>query len=269
MSAAEENCAQIEKELFAVLFALEKLDQNVYGRHVAVVSDHKPLQIITAKPILTAPKRLQRMLLRLQKSEYTVNFRPGKEMYVLDALSRATGQTQGVDSQDTDLEDVAVLQTSFEQELEKVHSPQDLILTYSKVERLRTSTQEDVTLQIVAKLIKNGWPETVKDVDPPARAYFHFRDELTMDDIVFRSNRSIIPADLRKDIMKKIQKGHIGMEGSLWRAREHVHVFWPGIMTSHVKDYISKCGTCQSMGQRQPKETLTQTEFTQRSWSTV
>ena len=46
-------------------------------------------------------------------------------MYIADALSRATGQTQSVDSQDTDLEDVAVLQTSFEQELEKVHSGQD------------------------------------------------------------------------------------------------------------------------------------------------
>ena len=267
LSAAEQNYAQIEKELLAVLFALEKFDQYVYGRHVDVDSDHKPLQIITAKPILTAPKRLQRMLLRLQRYEYTVHFRPGKEMYIADALSRATGQTQSVDSQDTDLEDVAVLQTSFEQELEKVHSAQDLILTDSKIERLRKSTHEDVTLQIVAQLIKNGWPETVKDVDPAARAYFHVRDELTMDnDIVFRSNRCVIPADLRKDVMKKIHEGHIGMEGSLRRAREHV--FWPG-MTSHVKDYISKCGTCQSMGQRQPKETLTQTEFAPRPWSTV
>ena len=160
-----------------MLFALEKFDQYVYGRHVDIDSDHKPLQIITTKPILTAPKRLQRMLLRLQRYEYTVNFRPGKEMYIADALSRAAGQTQGVDSQDTDLDDVTVLQTSFEQELEKVHSAQDLILTDSKIERLRTSTQEDVTLQIVAQLIKNGWPETVKDVDPAARAYFHVRDE--------------------------------------------------------------------------------------------
>ena len=68
-------------------------------------------------------------------------------------------------------------------------------------------------------------------------------------DIVFRSNRFVIPADLRKDVMKKIHEGHIGMEGSLRRAREHV--FWPGT-TSHVKDYVSKCTTCQSMGQRQP-----------------
>ena len=58
LSAAEQNYAQIEKELLAVLFALEKFDQYVYGRHVDVDSDHKPLQIITAKPILTAPKRL-------------------------------------------------------------------------------------------------------------------------------------------------------------------------------------------------------------------
>ena len=124
LSAAEPNYAQIEK-LLAVLFALEKFDQYVYWKDVDVDSDHKPLQIITAKPILTATKHLQRMLLRLQRNDCIVNFCPGKEMYIADALSRATGQTQGVDSQDTAF---AVLQTSFEQELEKIHYEQDLIL---------------------------------------------------------------------------------------------------------------------------------------------
>ena len=40
LSAAEQNYAQIEKELLAVLFALERFDQYVYGRHVDVDRDH-------------------------------------------------------------------------------------------------------------------------------------------------------------------------------------------------------------------------------------
>jgi hypothetical protein len=40
----------------------------IYGRDVAnVESDHQPLETIPKKPLNDAPKRLQRMLLQLQK----------------------------------------------------------------------------------------------------------------------------------------------------------------------------------------------------------
>ena len=45
----------------------EKFDQYIYGRKVFVETDHKPLVSITKKPVYSAPKRLQKMLLRLQK----------------------------------------------------------------------------------------------------------------------------------------------------------------------------------------------------------
>lgn len=46
---------------------MEKFHKYTYGRKVTVQSDHKPLEHIHKKPLLSAPKRLQRMLLRLQK----------------------------------------------------------------------------------------------------------------------------------------------------------------------------------------------------------
>lgn len=53
----ETRYAQIEKEMLAVVFALQKFDQYVYGRSVTVQSDHKPLAAISNKPLRTAPKR--------------------------------------------------------------------------------------------------------------------------------------------------------------------------------------------------------------------
>ena len=68
LSSAERQYAQIEKECLAIVFACERFEHYIYGRSlVTVLTDHKPLQIIYKKPLLTAPKRLQRMLLRLQK----------------------------------------------------------------------------------------------------------------------------------------------------------------------------------------------------------
>ena len=59
LSDAETRYAQIEKELLAVVFGLEKFHLHTYGRQVKVQSDHKPLEIIATKPLHRTPKRLQ------------------------------------------------------------------------------------------------------------------------------------------------------------------------------------------------------------------
>ena len=59
LSDAETRYVQIEKELLAVVFGLEKFHLYTYGRQVNVQSDHKPLEIIATKPLHRTPKRLQ------------------------------------------------------------------------------------------------------------------------------------------------------------------------------------------------------------------
>lgn len=75
--------------MLAVVFALNKFDQYVYGRPVTVHSDHKPLSAIASKPLRSAPKRLQGMLLKVQKYDVSIVYKPGREMNLADTLSRA------------------------------------------------------------------------------------------------------------------------------------------------------------------------------------
>ena len=89
LTATERNYTQIEKELLAIVHACEQFDQYLFGREVTVESDHKPLEIILQKPLLAAPKRLQRMMMRLQNYNLTVVYKRGQEMYLADTLSRA------------------------------------------------------------------------------------------------------------------------------------------------------------------------------------
>ena len=81
--------SQIEKEMLAMTYRLEKFNQYTYGRHVSVITDHKPLVSIVAKPLTKAPKRLQSLLLRCQKYNYTLQYQPGNSIPIADALSRA------------------------------------------------------------------------------------------------------------------------------------------------------------------------------------
>lgn len=58
LTETEQQYAQIEKEMFAIVFGTERFEQYVYGHKVRVETDHKPLESIV-KSILSAPKRLQ------------------------------------------------------------------------------------------------------------------------------------------------------------------------------------------------------------------
>lgn len=62
----------------AIVFGCEHFEAYTYGRKVVhVETDHKPLETIVYKPLHSAPSRLQRMLLRLQKFNLKVRYKRG------------------------------------------------------------------------------------------------------------------------------------------------------------------------------------------------
>lgn len=90
LTATEKNYAQIEKELLAILFACVRFDQLVVGNPKTTIrTDHKPLLNIFQKPLLSAPRRLQHMLLNLQRYNLSIEYVTGKDNVIADALSRA------------------------------------------------------------------------------------------------------------------------------------------------------------------------------------
>jgi len=54
-----------------------------------IESDHKPLESIFKKPLHQDPMRLQRVLLRRQRDNLKLMYKPGQELYIADALSPA------------------------------------------------------------------------------------------------------------------------------------------------------------------------------------
>ena len=71
------------------MFGVEQNHQFVYGRKIVLWYDHKPLETISKRPLATAPKRLQRLLLGLQQEDFEIRYKPGPEKYLSDTLSRA------------------------------------------------------------------------------------------------------------------------------------------------------------------------------------
>ena len=100
LNQTEQNYAQIQKECLSIIFACQRFHYYLYGRgDVTAETDHRPLVSIFTKPLLSASKRLQSMLLTLQNYYLTVVYKPGPEMYISDTLSRATTPPQRTDTQ--------------------------------------------------------------------------------------------------------------------------------------------------------------------------
>ena len=189
ITESQQRYAMIEKELLAVVFGCERFHQYIYGKKVLIESDHKPLESIFKKPLANAPLRLQRMLLRLQRYDINLQYKPGKEMLLADTLSRAHLAETAEEISEDDMQAQIHLVTS------------NISVSDEQVKQIKNTTSSDESMIKVAQYIKNGWPTHIKQVDSVAKQFWHFREDLTIiDEIIFKGERNVIPPSMQKDI---------------------------------------------------------------------
>ena len=254
LSDSEINYAQIEKELYAILFGCKRFHQYIYGRHTIVESDHKPLESIMRKPLAAAPPRLQRMILQLQRYDFTIIHKPGKDIPVADTLSR-----KSLSDQDDSLRE------GMDMQVHTVYS--SLPVSDTKLKEIRAETEKDTQLMILRKTVKEGWPEERRMCPQSIVEYWNYRDELSqMNDIIFKGEKIIIPTSLRAEMLSRIHAGHMGIEKCKQRARDIL--FWPGI-NKQIEEMVGKCPTCLEHRPSNTKEPMISHKIPDRPWQTV
>ena len=55
---------------------------------MTVESDHKPLEMVFTKLLVSAPKRLQKLILRLQCYDLDMRYKEASELHLVDTSSR-------------------------------------------------------------------------------------------------------------------------------------------------------------------------------------
>ena len=161
LTTTQQAYSQVEKEILALVFGCEKFHHYLYGRNFVAETDHKPLEIIMKKPLHLVLMRLQRMRIRLQRYNLTVQYKPGKSIPVTDTLSR-NGARDGSAPDDLGL-DVYV----------------DAILkqmpvSYEKLEQIRNASKDDSELQELQKHVQQGWLDSPKDVPAMIHPYWNY-----------------------------------------------------------------------------------------------
>ncbi|XP_042448421.1 uncharacterized protein LOC122033464 [Zingiber officinale] len=94
LDSAQSNYTTTEKELLAIVFALDKFRSYLLCSHVIVFSDHAALKFLLRKK--DAKPRLIRWMLLLQEFDIEIRDRSGKENLVADHLSRIGSEMETI-----------------------------------------------------------------------------------------------------------------------------------------------------------------------------
>ena len=248
LSKSEQNYAQIEKETLAVVNSCSKFHHYVFGRHVTVESDHKPLQAIFSKPLLAAPMRLQSMMLRLQQYDLTVTYKPGKDIPIGDTLSRAS-----------------LPSTESDYEPETINMVDHIAIAPARYLQLQNATKKE--LSSLSAVILQGWPDTKAESDPSVREYWTFRDELALSDgVIYKGMKFVVPPSMRPNLLTQIHSSHMGIVKCKKRANEAM--FWPS-MNNQIEDIVSDCQLCNEYQVKQHSEPMLPTKTPDLPWSEI
>ena len=112
-----------------------------------VESDHEPLQAIYQKSILSAPMKLQKILLNLQRYDLEFIYKPGSDLHVAGTLSRAYLQ-DGVPA------------TTFEFEVMGINASDQFSPT--ALDKLNEEVGSEPSMQRLRKAMEHGWSNHLK-----------------------------------------------------------------------------------------------------------
>ncbi|KAK0580012.1 hypothetical protein LWI29_035005 [Acer saccharum] len=228
LNDAQLNYSTTEKELLAVVFALEKFRAYLVGAKVIVFSDHAALRYLLQKK--DAKPRLIRWILLLQEFDLEIRDKKGSENVVADHLSRLV-------QENPEEEDELPLRESF---------PDEQLLVVQEKEPWFADMVNYLVSGIIPKELNS---QGKKRFLSKAKRYFWddpFLYKHGPDSVI----RRCIPENEQDDILKFYHElqcgGHFGARKTALKVLQS-GFFWESLFKDAVR-FCSACDRCQRTG---------------------
>lgn len=253
LDKAEQNYSQLDKEALSIIFGLRKFHKYIFGQHVTIRTDHKPLLGLFGenKPIPDhASSRVQRWAVILCAYDYKLEHVPGHRNNA-DALSRLP------------LYETAA-PTPFPEDLHQVFQALDDLPVTSA--HIAGETSKDPVLRQIYEIVAHGFPWPT-NLDENFRPFFARKTELSVDNgCILWGIRVIIPTSLRQNVLALIHEDHIGIVRMKMLARSYV--WWPKI-DRDLELQAKSCASCQSFQNTPVQSPLYSWNWPTQPWSRI
>jgi hypothetical protein len=240
------NYTTTEKELLAVVFALDKFRSYLVGSKIIVYTDHAALRYLLRKQ--DAKPRLIRWILLLQEFDLEIRDKKGIENTVADHLSRLRLEDESSTTQP--------INDSFPDEhLFSASALDTLDATGMGPIATRTGKISDPWYADIANYLVSGtFPTTMtyqqrKKLKSDARYYFWdepFLFKIGVDNIF----RRCVPHEEARSILEHCHSSAYGGHASHSKTTAKVlqcGFFWPSLFRD-AKDWVRACDKCQRTG---------------------
>jgi len=232
LSRTQQKYAQIDKEAYAIIFAIKKFYQFLYGNRFTLYTDHRPLTQILAPnkalPVHSA-MRMQHYKIFLQAFNYDIKYKNTKLHSNADGLSRLPIQSE--DNFEYDVVD--------EYEIKLIES---IPITFTE---LAAETKKDTELQGLLHALQSG-----KEIKPGNRFNVPLVEFSCQHGAILRDGRVLVPRKLRKKILQELHEEHFGIVKMKEMARRYC--WWPGI-DNDLEELAKNCENCNLVRNNPPK----------------
>jgi hypothetical protein len=238
---AERKYATSEKELMAVVRAIQHFKQYVYGAHFEVVSDHQPLKWLYG--LADPAPRLARWQTVLREYEFTIVHRKGTAHSNADALSRWFSDEPVEEATEVE-DDPGVVVNN----VHVAHGPVDVDMDGEQA-------KDAFIRQVFCWLKYNTRPERCTGLEDDLRTFWiQFKHMRIVGKSVYREFldenlgvvlQYVVPEHFRSIILRNmhdsVSAGHLGYDKTLDKIKKRY--YWPRY-TKIIKVYVESCAEC-------------------------
>lgn len=218
-----------EKELFAIVYAIQRCQLYLHGANFTVRTDHRALSFLNQCRFLN--ERLSRWLLFLQQFNFNIEYIPGKENKIADILSRYPCDTQTAPPPEP-LPIIATLKIANSPELKR------------KLEHLPQLQKQDPYLATIQNGL-SGKPvnhNILRILDT-----YSLKQDTLYHTHTYEDNKTLaLPACLQKEIIWHFhyEFGHFGATKIYTIIKKYF--YWPK-MSHHIYQVLKTCDLCQKV----------------------
>jgi len=167
------------------------------GKLFHMQTDPKTLVSLVDSKLDTLQLRIQHFRMKLMRFTYTISHIPGKDLTIVDALSRSPVSSPTSEDVDAFVDSIM----------------QNLPETEKQLQQIEKAQKEDAVRSQLIKYCQEGWPN--KHLIPsPIKPYLHVHiveELLVQQNLLLRGSRIMIPVSMQLEMLGKLHGAHQGI----------------------------------------------------------